>query len=452
MKDLTKGNIYKVFFLFSIPLILSSVLSQAFDIINTAMAGRWLGSVGLAALTAPAAVIDVTNSVFYGFSMGVSVYIASLFGAKEYKECKTLLLSNLVLILGVSSALAIIEALFYKQIFVFLNIESLIYNDAKIYYFFLLLNVPFNMSKAYLIYASNAIGITSFPLVVSITASVINVVGNIFALTVFDWGVAGIGFFTVLASAVSVAMYVIRFRMYFKKMGVDKIPFRFSWKSIKTALPSALPNSGQQFSMYLAGLLIAPIRNGLGHIALASLSIVTRIQGFISMFYGFCARTIANYIPQCIGAKKYGQVKKAIKVSFVQSFAYFIPLFVLVWLFPNAVCGLFINSATEPEVINNVVNYIKIFLPFMAIHAVSTIFHSVFRGIKSNKHLFISTSLCSVVGIIVAFFLCPIMGITGFYIQAIVGWAAECVYIAVVYFSGHWVPKDVRPLVLQKNK
>ena len=88
MKDMINGNIYKTFFLFSIPMILSSVLSQAFGIINTSMAGIFLGSKGLAALGATSAVIDVMNSIFLGFSVGVGVYMASFFGAKDYKKYK----------------------------------------------------------------------------------------------------------------------------------------------------------------------------------------------------------------------------------------------------------------------------------------------------------------------------------------------------------------------------
>jgi Na+-driven multidrug efflux pump len=311
--------------------------------------------------------------------------------------------------------------------------------------------MPFSLSRIYLIYASNAIGVTSFPLVVSIVQSLLNVLGNLLGLTVFDLGVAGIGIATVISNLVGFIMYIIRFKMYFKEMGVDKEKFKFSWKYVGMSLPSAAPNSAQQFAMYLVGFLIAPIRNDLGYLALAALSIVSRIQAFISMFYGFCARTAANYIPQCVGAKKYDKIKKAIVVSFVQSLAYFIPLFFAVWLFPQAVCNLFINSETEPEVIEIVIEYIKIFMPFMLIHTISTIFHSVFRGIKSNQHLFISTMTNSLVGFVAALILCPIMGITGFYIQAIIGWAAECIYIAVAYFTGLWVPKNIRPFIHTKK-
>ena len=42
-KDLTKGNIYVNFFLYAIPLIFASLLSQAYDVIDGVIAGKFIG-------------------------------------------------------------------------------------------------------------------------------------------------------------------------------------------------------------------------------------------------------------------------------------------------------------------------------------------------------------------------------------------------------------------------
>ncbi|MBQ9131393.1 MAG: hypothetical protein IJX62_02835, partial [Clostridia bacterium] len=154
MKDMISGNIYKTFFVFSIPMILSSVLSQAFGIINTSMAGIFLGSKGLAALGASSAVIDVMNSIFLGFSVGVGVYMADFFGAKDYKKYKNLVLSNLLLLVGTSVFCVGLAMLFNRPILHFLNIEDVIYADSRIYFFMMLINMPIALSNHYWVYAS----------------------------------------------------------------------------------------------------------------------------------------------------------------------------------------------------------------------------------------------------------------------------------------------------------
>ena len=49
MKDLTSGNVYKTFFLFGFPMVLSGLLSQMYGIIDTSIAGKLIGETGLAA-------------------------------------------------------------------------------------------------------------------------------------------------------------------------------------------------------------------------------------------------------------------------------------------------------------------------------------------------------------------------------------------------------------------
>ena len=88
MKDLTKGNIYKVFFSFGLPLVLSGLLSQLYGIVDTSIAGQIFGDVGLAAIGATAPFITFISSVFWGYGVGFSIYVARLFSAKEYKKIK----------------------------------------------------------------------------------------------------------------------------------------------------------------------------------------------------------------------------------------------------------------------------------------------------------------------------------------------------------------------------
>ena len=52
---------------------------------------------------------------------------------------------------------------------------------------------------------------------------------------------------------------------------------------------------------------------------------------------------------------------------------------------------------------------------------------------------------------IIAVILCPIMGIKGYYLQAVLSWIIECIYIVIVYISGKWIPKPLRPMILGKK-
>ena len=88
MKDLTSGNIYKNFILFGLPSVLTTVLTLAQQTINTAVAGRYLSEEGLAAVGAMSGTIQLVNSAIWGAGVGFAVYIAKVFGSKNYKKLK----------------------------------------------------------------------------------------------------------------------------------------------------------------------------------------------------------------------------------------------------------------------------------------------------------------------------------------------------------------------------
>jgi Na+-driven multidrug efflux pump len=307
----------------------------------------------------------VVEAFFWGMNAGIGVSLSGSFGARDYEEFKKIVVSNRIFIFAVTSTLALLAIILNGPILKFLNVEEVIYIDSRNYFILMFINMPFALITHLYIYIFSSMGMSSFPMYISMASSVINIVGNILSVTVLDIGVIGLGLSTVISTIISFLLYTIKIRKCYKEMEVDKLSCRFNFKYVKRVFPAAIPNGAQQLSMYLAGFIISPIKNGLGYTAIASLSIVGKVESMMSLFYGNCARTISTYIPQCVGAKKYHKIKKAIGVSFIQSLVFVIPVMLVIWLFPQIICSLFFNSETEAEVIQNVVTYIKIFMPFM---------------------------------------------------------------------------------------
>ena len=111
MKDLTRGNIYKTFILFAIPLVLSGVLSQCYNLIDTVIAGKFLGDNGLAAIGCTAAFISFSSSIFWGYAAGASIHIAALFGARKYRDIKAAVYHNLGTLTAASVAFGLLVVL-----------------------------------------------------------------------------------------------------------------------------------------------------------------------------------------------------------------------------------------------------------------------------------------------------------------------------------------------------
>jgi len=88
MKDLTEGNVARLIFNFTIPMLLGNLFQQSYHIINTIIVGNFLGKEALAAIGASLPIIFTLVSLIIGISTGGTIIIAQYFGAKDYKKVK----------------------------------------------------------------------------------------------------------------------------------------------------------------------------------------------------------------------------------------------------------------------------------------------------------------------------------------------------------------------------
>ena len=452
MRDLTQGNIHKNFILFSIPIILSSVLSSLFGIIDTSIAGLFLGTKGIAATGATAAFFSAVSSFPVGYIMGSSAIIARLFAAKEYRSLKRVFYANTLLFLGISVLLCLAGMVLRRPIFAFLKVDEAITAEARNYYFTMCANLICHIVSYFFSVCINAMGVTSFPLYVSILTSVLNIVGNLLSVTILDLGVLGIGLSTVFSNFVGMVLVGLRIRSYFTKMNVKHIKIRLRRPYFTSIVSYGTPSGSQQLFLYLAGLLMSPLRNGMGYAVVAVMSLVGRISSIIETAYYSSSRTIGNYIAQCIGAKKYHKIKPAIGVAYIHAYALFLPILIFFWCFPSLVVGLFLKQENDPATFAELIRYIKIFLPFILLNQSCSVFHSIFRSVKSGRHLLVASMINSFGNLIISYLLAPPFGITGLYLGTIGGAAAEVIYICVIFLSGKWVPRDLRPLLSSQRK
>src|SRR5574344_866120 len=134
MKDLTKGNVIKVLLIFAIPLIISGLLSQTYNLFDLMVAGKFVGDNALGATGCSTTFIQFVSSLFWGFGVAVATITGELYGEKNYRKIvtitKTILILNIVLMFEVCA----FSILFARQILTLLKVDEIIYDDALTYF------------------------------------------------------------------------------------------------------------------------------------------------------------------------------------------------------------------------------------------------------------------------------------------------------------------------------
>lgn len=83
--DLTSGGITTKLIKFALPLMVGNVLQQFYNVADTLIVGRVLGTDALAAVGASYTLMTFLTSILIGLCMGSSAYFAIQFGRKDYE-------------------------------------------------------------------------------------------------------------------------------------------------------------------------------------------------------------------------------------------------------------------------------------------------------------------------------------------------------------------------------
>ena len=441
MKDLTKGNIFKTFFLFGAPLVLAGILTSAYSIINSAIAGQFLGEVGLATTSATSPLESFINSAFSGFCVGFSMYIARLFANKEYGKLKSAFYTCLLLISLLGFIFGGTMILLYEPLADLLKIDARIRTDSFRYFSIINGGRGIIVISTLLVFALNAMGVSGCTFWLSLLSSVLNVAGNVLSIILLDMGVVGIALSTVLSSLIVNILYLLKIRSCFKQLDNDGKRVCLKFLYVKKSIPYALPNMVQQMVMYLVGLLISPLVNGMGVAVTASYSVVMHIYNLIAWVYQNLSRTVSNYTAQCAGSKQYAKIKKGVGIGLLQGLVFTTPFILVCVVFREAVCGIFLKP--DASALTKEYSYIfaKIYLPFIYFNIVNNLFHALYRGVKAMGHLFFVTLLGSFTRLLCSWFLIPKMGMEGFFLGWVISWVVEAIVTTGLYFIGKWRPK-----------
>ena len=439
MKDLSQGNIYKTFFLFGLPLVLSGVLSQTYHIIDTAIAGRFLGETGLAAIGATAPFLTFISSLFLGYGVGFGAYIGRLFGAGEYGKIKSAIYSTYFFMLLACVLFSAGLIAFHEPLFDFLKIEESLRGAAFDYFLFYILGLFFIVLSSNGVYMMNAFGIGAFPFFMSLISAVINIGGNLFTVIVLGWGLKGLSISTAAAALIVDVFYFFKLRRCFREMSVQTRA-KIGFSQIRASLPFAIPNMAQQAVMFLASFLLSPLVNSIGPAASASYSVVSRIYDLNAAVYSNSTRSVANYCAQCVGHKKYTAIKKGVFVGLIQGIAFVTPFILVCCLFPEPICSLFLKADADALTKTYSYAFAKYYLPFIYLQLVCNLFHGLYRGVKATGHLFLTTFLGTISRLLFSAALIPTMGMYGFYLGWVFSWAAEALVSTFLFFLGKWNP------------
>lgn len=322
IKDLTEGEPRKVLWQFTMPMFVSVIFQQLYNIADSIIVGNFAanGEDALAAVGASYPITMIFMAIALGCNVGCSVVISQLFGAKRYREMKTavnttilssLTLSILLTVFGVSFSTFMLNALKTPEnIFVDAGVYLKIYIGG--FTFLFLYNVTTGVFTS--------LGDSKTPLYFLIGSSLSNIALDYLFVAKFHWDVAGVAWATFICQGVACVLAMLTLTKRLKAVECEGRPEAFSLPMLIRIGKIAIPSVLQQSFVSVGNIFIQRLVNGFGSSVIAGYSAAIKINTFALTCFSTLGNAISNFTAQNVGAGKEDRVKKGLSAGMKMGF------------------------------------------------------------------------------------------------------------------------------------
>ncbi len=294
----------------SVPTILSMLVTNIYNLVDTAFVGR-LGTSQSGAVGVIFGYMAIIQAIGFMFGQGAGSIAARLLGARDEERASRAASTGVVCSFGIGVILSLVTFPLLDPIVRLLGSTETIAPYAREYLRYILIAAP-AMTGGYTM--NNLLryeGKASLGMVGLMTGAILNIALDPLLMFVLDMGIAG----AALATAVSqIISFLILLSMFLRHKTTIRLSMHLADlhpKKVGNIVTTGLPSMLRQVLNSMATILLNGSAAAFGDEAVAAMSIVSRISFFVfalalGIGQGFQPVSAFNY-----GAKKYARLRKA---------------------------------------------------------------------------------------------------------------------------------------------
>lgn len=380
--SLTEGNIWRVLWNFTLPMILSGLLQQLYSIADSLILGNFSGDVALATVGVTASITNFAILFMMALRTGYTIQMSYAFGTRDEAKIKRLVTTVLVSLTAGLVITALPAYLFRNQIFALMDTPPQLIAGAGVYLSITFLGLPglllYNLYSAML----RAAGNSKTPLVAIVISSVINVALDLLFVAVFPWGVAGAAWATIIAQAFS-ALYLILY--CYKKEPLLHIELKqslFDWGLLKECITLSLPRIIQSFMGSVGSMALQTVKNGFGMDVITGITTAYKVDTLLILPAQNISAAVSVFTGQNMGAGNRKRAREGLKKGTIMAGGVALVIAVLLVFWGDFFLSLF---GISPASVAVGWKFFKLFGPFYIFMGISQAYMGYLQGIKQVK-------------------------------------------------------------------
>ena len=381
LNDFTTGPITKQLVLFTIPLLLSTLLQIFYNAADRAVAGKYGGDLALAAVGSTGSATAILLGLINGLSAASNVIISNFIGAHKEKEKQDAMHTSMLVAAVCGAFMAVVGVLLAKPILRLMHSPEDVIDRASLYMRIYLAGSPFSMIYNFGSAILRSHGDTKRPTIILSITGLLNVLCNLFFAIVCHMPVAGVALATIIAQAVS-AVWVVWILFN------PKDDFRMKWTSLRlhknhlaSIIRIGVPCGLNPIVFNFANALLQSTINTFGATLIAGNVAADSINTFVYAVPASLYTSCVSFSGQCYGAGKYDRLTKAMRSAMLMGGGLTILIGAVIIAFPRAFLGFF---ATDPAVVDAGIFKLSIMMLTIIPYTLGQVLMGVLRGMRKS--------------------------------------------------------------------
>ena len=326
-----ENNIVKAILHFAIPGILSILIAELYNMVDTFFVGRYVGadSIGALSVVFPLQRLIIAISVCLG--IGVSNLISRRLGEKRNKDITKYTTAVNGLTLLIILIVSVFTFLFTSNICMFLGARDTILLYSTNYLRIVMFGSVFLAFTTVFGYMNIAYGNMKVMLLASSIGIFINIIVDYFLIKNLHMGIKGAAIATISSQFISFVFSLTFVKKLQRKNNFSLIPrldFNISRNILAIGFSSFIIEFSDAILISVLNHLLLPIG---GNDAIILIGVITKVSMFMFVAMIGVSSSIQPLISYNYGAKDFLKIKKILKTGFVFVFS----LSTIIWIFMN---------------------------------------------------------------------------------------------------------------------
>ena len=430
--NLTTGEPLRVILLFALPLFLSNIFQQLYNLTDISIIGHALGDDALSAIGSVSIICGFFNSFLFGMGSGLSVVISKYFGAGDEKKLKRAIANTLFIAAIWGAVITLTGIISLKPLMKMLHTPESIFDMAYSYASIILSMLIFSFSYNVLSGMLRAIGNSKAPLYFLIISVTINISLDLLFVNILKMGLSGAAKATIISQAICVTICFLYILKYVPELHITRKDMKISHSIILELFSSGVAFSLMYCVVNFGTLILQGAINSFGEVTIAAHTTARKISELCMMVLSTLANSMATFSGQNHGAGRYDRIKKGLKQILLFSFGIATLLIIMIYSLGNLMVRGISGSST-PELINTAMFYLRVDLPFYYVLAIILITRTTLQGMGA-KFVPIAASVMELgIKAFTAGYLAKMMGYTGIALCEPISWLVCAIYILIVF-------------------